>query len=214
MSTPSPELPTRDQLDQLPDWDVAELAGRCAERVAPLFSAFWPDAAPPVLAALERSLHGLSQREFPSDADHASLNIEDVVESADAAGMTGAATVASAVSTANVALSLAGLSARSGIACHATIENALSAAALANPAYRPLVASAITRDFDLLVTRGQDGVPRAPLGALWHETPAGWPAVMSDHRGDPNRIPQSESQDTAGFARGRSRPSTARAQRQ
>ena len=38
------EIPTEKEIKQLPRWAQVAFAARCARRVQPLFSMFWPDA--------------------------------------------------------------------------------------------------------------------------------------------------------------------------
>ena len=49
-------IPTRDEIKQLPRWAQVAFATRCARRVQPLFTAFWPDTPQKYVEVLEQAI--------------------------------------------------------------------------------------------------------------------------------------------------------------
>ena len=59
------EVPTRDELAQLPRWAIVAFAARCARRVQPLFTQSWPDAPQHHVIAVENAI-ALSEKRASS----------------------------------------------------------------------------------------------------------------------------------------------------
>ena len=176
-----PSLPTEEEIATLPRWARVAFAARCARRVLPLFTHFWPNAPEEHIKEVVDDIKAAEQ--YARKAAPA-IDFNDAVVAALAARMTKfplAAVVARAAARAIQ-------SAKDGHVDDNAREAAEAAAAAAEAADAARIPSGICpiirRDFDHLARFVQwqhwtDDTPVPPevFGPLWPEgPPAGWPA--------------------------------------
>jgi hypothetical protein len=180
-----PRLPTEEELRTLPRWAVVAYAARCARRVQPLFTHYWPDAPREHVEAVDRAIT-LAEAAAADPASASDWVPALAARSAANAAANAAAARSAARSAANAAANAAlNAAAANPAAAALTAANAAHATA-ANPAAAAnaaALAHAARRDFDLLrALAEQHGwtddspVDVALLGPLWPDgLPEGWP---------------------------------------
>lgn len=172
------ELPTEDDIGQLPRWAQVAFAARCARRVLPLLKHLWPQAPHELTSKVmlltdvaERSA-ALTRPHFPAEAHTVS------VETSNTDPLIAHLVADSALAAARSAV---------GRASEYTSREAGHAAATARQADER-VAPLIAADFRTVLQAAQDGrwahdtaVPPEVFGPLWPDgPPPGWPADPQD----------------------------------
>jgi hypothetical protein len=176
-------LPTEEELRALPRWAVVAFAARCARRVQPLFTHFWPKAPREHIEAVDRAI-SLTQA---SAADPSSVSTYEVRAAADYVDDAYVAATAADIPEAAYATSPA---ANAAHAAAADADSAFLGAFLTARAARAADAVvAMRRDYELLrAAAASEGwtddtpVPPEFFGPLWPEgEPEGWPTNGSEN---------------------------------
>mgnify|MGYP001476120194 CR=1 FL=1 len=179
-----PRLPTEEELRTLPRWAAVAYAARCARRVQPLFTHFWPDAPPEHVEAVDKAINCAITAAASAGAEHSPAMAERTEAANTVARAIGAAKAVGQMNAAFVANA-------AHAAAHAARGDSLSASAAFDASAHashaadnsPEIAEACSSDFGLLggmavETDLHDGsaVLSSDLGPLWHfGEPSGWP---------------------------------------
>lgn len=191
---PTKGSPTREEISQLPKWARVAFAARCARRVEPLYTSFWPDAPLKYVSVLQEGIQLAEQSaaaaddKFPKDyPDDDSFATAEEAE-ANAASAALATYFAGHAARASGALG-AGADAAFGAVTRA-VSGALEATNAAFYSEEPyatidghLAEKAIRADFESILQASKNGrwhhdtpVPPEFFGPMWPDgTPAGWP---------------------------------------
>lgn len=181
------EIPTPEEIAELPRWAMVAFAARCAERVLPLVSPLGSAMLGPVQRAVETTRHAASAGRLLPHEDH-TIADSDYLSAADGPA---AEAARDALESAQFA-SRAG-SRRTALCTHAAAHgaaNAVSNFAAPEMARQAFEAAkvAIRCDFNLLLQTAQrehwtDDTPVAPkfFGPMWPDgEPEGWPKPDGD----------------------------------
>ena len=176
-------LPTVDEIFLLSEWAIVAYAARCARRVLPLFSHYWPHPHPDYSQAIERTVEfsevagRLANGDFIPHFDFHS-GVCTATDAANAAGggeMGLRARAKDAAFAAAYAGDAAGYAQIRATAARSASDSALDAAQEWN------ICETVRCDFDTLyantlASKSTDPIPPSIFGPLWPEgSPEGWP---------------------------------------
>ena len=186
IKTNTPNIPSEEEIKQLPRWAQVAFAARCARRVQPLFTACWPDAPQKHINAVEQAIT-MTEKAYA----YATADLADAAYTATAA----AAAYPIAADAAYAAYSAA--YAVVAVEAETTTTKAAAAVSEAYAAVKKIgskeleswALAGIRRDFDTLVQlskkkKWNDDAPVRPevFGPMWPDGEPDWKKIAQEHK--------------------------------